>query len=159
MNNMFEIMQSLYELEIDTKMQPHGNGIKMASAITLMCIFNEKVKVDEIPTENIKALLSMLRLQPDVDNLKCSDWDTLNKLIPNSFKKTTSDSVLALIKHLSKDDFLKPEWLFAIPVFHFLCGNSPFQSVEYDPHAIPWVDKIIGSTTIRSSTKGKKLDG
>ena len=156
-DSILEIMDVLYE--IDTKMHPAQNGRKMASAITLMCFFNETKKVDEITTENIKALLSMLRLQPDVDNQKCSDWDILNELIPNSFRKAASDSVLAFIKHLSKDDFLKPEWLFAIPVVHFLCGNSPFQSVEYDPHGIPWVDKIIGLATVRTSTKGKTLEG
>ncbi len=38
-----------------------------------------------------------------------------------------------------------PEWLYAIPVTHFLKGVSkPFQEFEFDPKEVPFGDTLIG---------------
>lgn len=90
----------------------------------------------------------MLRLIPDVENRACIDWEILEAFIYD--RKVTSEAVLSFVVHLShKKHLLQNEWLFAVPLVHFLCQRSqPFEE------KIQWnvKDNIIGWDGIRSRT-------
>ncbi len=139
------------------------NGKRMLSAIVLTCCLYEMVpnciKISAIPSDRVSALLSLLRLMPDLQNQKCADWDFLINFIPKSFRKTASDAVLALTMQLSHTKYFSlPDWLFAIPVVHFLRQDVfPFQEFQLDPRKIPWGDKLIGLQTVRSETNNKNI--
>ena len=142
-NYMFSIVEILHNTEI--KKDSIGNGKRMASAIAIMCCFPHIVKKDEsIPSQHVKSLLSMLRLMPSSHN-KCTDWDTVSKLIPATMKRDAIEAVKAAIVTLShREGLFQPEWLFALPDLHFLSETvQPFQPPEHNPRAIQWGDRVI----------------
>ena len=140
------------------------NGKRMLSAIVIICCLHDMtpkcISMESIPPQHLCLLLSLLCLMPDVKHQKCEDWDYLIALIPKSFRKTAYESVLALTIHLSHIKYFDlPDWLFAVPVVHFLKPNAckPFHEVEYNPRRIPWGDKLIGLQTIRSETSNSTV--
>lgn len=149
-------------VHIDMERNAIMNGNRILSAIVIMCCLNEMIpkciKFDDITDHRISALLSMLCLMPDTQSRKCADWDYLTNLIPTSFRKTAYESVLAFINHLSHTKcFDLPEWLFAVPIVHFLKEDCvPFEDMVLDPKKIPWIDKLIGLQGVRSEASGKK---
>lgn len=112
------------------------------------------IDVTNIPPQHLCLLMSLLCLMPDVQHQECADWDYLIALIPDSFRKTAYEAVLALTVHLSHVKYFDlPDWLFAIPVIHFLrpvC--KPFHEVELNPKRIPWGDRLVGLQSIKSET-------
>lgn len=156
---LLDIMKQLLEMEIKGAIH---NGKRMLSAIVIMCCLHEMIpkciQISDIPSDAMSALLSLLRLMPDVHNQKCADWDYLRSLIPDSYWKTAYESILALTVHLSHTAYFDfPDWLYAIPVVHFLKKTSkPFKEIELNPKQIPWGDKLIGLETIRSHNNNTK---
>ncbi len=131
---------------------PISNGKRMASAVTIMCCLkNTNVNLDLNCTS---ALFEMLRLMPDIESKKCIDWDYLNELIPNEFKSIVLESIQVLANNLIQKTHLShPEWLYAMPILHFLCGASlPFQDRIFSPSEIPWQSKQINLGRVRSLT-------
>lgn len=159
MNYLIEIVEVLYQHDI--KRNVPANGKRMASALTIVCCFFKIfARTENIPSEYISALLSLLQLMPDVENQVCIDWDHVNELLPGTMKVTAFDATHRLILHLSHDKhFTKPEWLFALPVLHFLNGKSqPFQPIEYKPQEIPWGDRIIGLGYVKNLIRDKDIE-
>ena len=158
MNYLFEIEEELYRTDI--KQSAYVNGKRMASALTIICCFFKIVtKMDAIPFEHAAALLSMLRLMPDALNQVCVDWELLTELLPGTMKTMAFDAAHGFAVHLSHHKhFNRPEWLYALPVIHFLNGKSePFQKIEYRPRAIPWGDRIIGLGYVKNFIKDKEI--
>ena len=67
------------------------------------------------------------------------------------FRGEAADSIHHLITYLMKSrQFKSPEWLAAIPIFHFLKGYSqPFQKPELNPEKISW-DMRVELDAVRS---------
>lgn len=147
---MTKIAEELFYTDIEDI--PLRNGKRMASAITIICCMHKKhLKIDS----NYKsALLSMLRLLPDIQSQKCIDWEYVSELMPTAFRTLACESIRAMILSLSNTRyFSQPEWLFAIPVVHFLYGASvPFQDRILSPCDIPWRDKYIDLGNVRRNT-------
>jgi hypothetical protein len=158
-NSLFETVKILYQTDI--KQNPLSNGKRMASAIAVLCCFHQIfLKAENIPSEIIKALLSMLRLMPDIQNEKvCIDWDYVIKLIPETLKRSAFEAVQAMIVILSKKDPFQPEWLFSVPTMHLLYGNvQQFQHIVTDPRAINWKDhNMINLPGVKEILKHKEI--
>ncbi len=155
-NFLLSIGNQLVERKIET---PLENGRKMLSVITIMCcisrMVSEIIKFNYLLDHHTMSLfLIMLRLWPDQERKRCIDWEYLDKNIPDEFKKESYDSVRMFINELSHAQPLsKPEWLYAIPVMHFLKGVSkPFQEFEFDPKKVPFGDKLITLGAVRKKT-------
>lgn len=158
MNYLFEIVETLYEINVNQNVDL--NGKRMVSALTVLCCFHRVVlKMESIPFELVVALLSMLKPMPDTKSLQCADWDHVNALLPETMKKTACDAIHRSIVHLCQYKHLSsPEWLFALPVFHFLNGTSkPFLPIERNPRAIPWGDRVIGLGLVRNLIRDKEF--
>ena len=108
----------------------------------------------KVDTDDLVTLLSMLCLMPEVQSERCDDWDYVMNLIPSSFKKEVFNSIQGLTTLLINRKYLaQPEWLFALPIMHFLSGVSkPFEAIEFDPEAVKWGDKHINLNKVRSHT-------
>ena len=158
LNYLCEVVEILYETDAKSA---DANGRRMASALTIICCFHKIVEsVELISFEHIAALLSMFRLKPDTVNKVCDDWDFVNGMLTETMRKAAFDATLQFIVHLSHHEhFSKPEWLFALPVLHFLYGGAsqPFQPLEYRPKAIPWGDQIIRSEHVKCLIKDKEI--
>ncbi len=138
---------------------PLENGRRMLSVITIMCCISRMVSRNIkfsylLDHSSMSLFLSMLRLWPDQESKRCIDWEYLDKNIPAEFRKKSYHSVQMFINELSHAQPLsKPEWLYAIPVMHFLNAVSePFQEFEFDPKEVPFVDKLIGLGAVKGKT-------
>lgn len=154
---MFETGEELYR----RKATQTANGNRMSSVVILLCCLHQikELKVELLPWENVSALLSMLRLMPEVSNHNCLDWDQLKKLIPDSFREKACEAIRVIAVHLGRaKHFDYYQWLFALPVVHFLHRSStPFQGLEFNPRAIQWEDKLLELGTIRKNIKDKEF--
>ncbi len=155
-NFLLSIIMKLVEKKMET---PLENGRRMLSVITIMCCIWRMVSGhikfnDLLDHHTMHLVLSMLRLKPDQEQKRCIDWEYLDKNIPTEFKKESYASVQMFINELSHARPLStPQWLYAIPVMHFLNGVSePFQGFEFDPRKVPFEDKLIGLRAVREKT-------
>ncbi len=155
---LLSIVKQLDGKKIET---PLENGRRMLSVVTIMCCISRMVsryiKFCYLLEEHssMSLFLSMLRLWPDQERKRCIDWEYLDKNIPAEFRKESYDSVQTFINALSNhaDPLSKPEWLYAIPVMHFLKGVSkPFQGFEFDPKKVPFGDKLIRLGAVKMKT-------
>ena len=158
---LLDIVEMLCLVEINEN--PITNGKRMLSAIVIICCLDAMIpnciEHSHISPDRISALLSLLRLLPDVQNQRCADWEYLKAYIPEAFQKKASDAVLAFTLHLNHTEyFILPDWMFAIPVIHFLRSTSvPFQEIEFNPEKIPWRDKLLGLDDVRSRANNKDV--
>lgn len=156
MSFLLSIVENL--CQADLSRNPIINGSRMLSAIVTICCLDEMIPKcithSDVPRNHVSALLSLLRLTPDVQNRRCADWDYLTAYIPRAFHKTVSEAVLAFTVDLSHTEYFNlPTWMFAIPVIHFLRSDSvPFQEIEFNPKNIPWGDKLLGLDDVRRRT-------
>lgn len=154
---LFDIVEILYNT--DVKQSGTLNGKRMASALTIICcIYKIVTKMEGMPFENVAALLSMLCLMPDAENQVCVDWDIVNELLPKTMNAIAFEATHSLMRYLSRHHHFLRQWLFALPVLHFLNGTSqPFQPAEYKPQDIPWGDRVIGLGYIKDLIKDKEI--
>ncbi len=150
MDFLLRMVKALFH--IDMKHNPVHNGKRMASAIAVMCSL--KKTGTGLDLNDVSALLYMLLPMPDIQSQKCVDWECVRELIPKGFEHTAFASVKVLACSLSeKRYFTQPEWLYAMPVMHFLSGASiPFQEKIFTPTDIPWGSKLIDLSKVRSHT-------
>lgn len=160
MGFLLSIVQELYSMKIE---EPVRNGKRISSVITILCCLHsmipKSIKMDYIHPDRLDEVFCMFWLYADVQSKRCSDWEIVNELIPGSFRKTAHESVLGFVIHSGHTKhFHRPEWLYAIPIVHFLGGAAkPFQAIEFNPHEIPWGDKLIGLQGMRSKTIDKEF--
>lgn len=153
MDYLYSIVDNLYFSDVNKN--PINNGRRMASAVTVICCLHKLMpRGVTIDADHLSALLSMLRLIPDIQTRKCVDWEYLLNLIPANFKKVVSESILELTnKQSCMKYFSQLDWLYAIPVLHFVQEISqPFQDIELTPHAIKWQDNKINLGRVKSHT-------
>ncbi len=159
---LLSIVNQLAERKIET---PLENGRRMLSVITIMCciwkMVLSNIKFNYLLDHSSMSLfLRMLHLWPDQERKRCIDWEYLDKNIPAELKKESCYSIQIFIKELSShaDPLSKPEWLYAIPVMHFLKGVSePFQEFNFDPKEVPFGDTLIGLGAVRGKTYNRDI--
>lgn len=140
------------------------NGQKILSVLTIICCFFKmiprQIKIDQIPVEVMTDMLLMLRLMPQLKGKKCTDWDCVLASTRNTHD-ALPQSLQGFIIRLSRVKHLeRPEWLYSVPLFHLLNRKVvPFQAIELDPRKIPWDNKDIGLSAIRSMTYDKDYPG
>lgn len=159
-DHLFEVSEEIY----GRKPTQTNNARRMSSVVVLLCclhqmIIYKELEVERLPWDKVSVLLSMLRLMPEVLSQDCFDWVQLQKFIPDSFREEACEAIRVVAVHLSRaKQFDYYQWLFALPVVHFLHGSSrPFQELEFDPRAIQWEDKLLQLGTIRKTTRDKEF--
>ena len=133
----------------------------MASALAVMFCFSilipKPLQMDGIPFEYIEKMFYLLYLRPDLECGTCSDLDFVLSLVPPANRKEVSDAIIGFSLQLSHNKLLNsPQWLYAIPLIHFLRGTSkPFQKLPSDPQSVTWYNKGLGLDHVRRLTNEK----
>lgn len=158
-NCLLEIIDELHCL---TVANPFENGRRMSSVLTIICFLDtitpKYLKRDEIPLDNISQLLFMLRLMPDFHpRKKCIDFDYVLSSIPEKYRVKVHESVTGFAVHFIHKRLLNaPEWLYCLPLVHFLSGkSSPFQELNCNPKDLQFVDMTFGFGNIKNKTRNK----
>ena len=152
---LLAITQKLHEMPCSSPLQ---NGKRMASVLTIMLCFHNLIpryiNMDSFSVDEISLMVSMLRISPDVEQRECFDYDYVSKMIQPQEKKYIADAILAFCNQLRHTTlFGKIQWLYAIPLLHFLQEVSrPFDSPELDPHKMKWGDSSLGLYALRQKT-------
>ena len=124
------------------------NGKRMVAVVVVICCLDQVLAKPafEIPPDYVSNLLYMLKLQPDLRNRRCLDWKNLNDCIPSQYKMVVLGAIKKLfVHHVNSQHYSKLEWLYAIPVLHFLQDDlKPFQKNV----KILWKDSLITFQTL-----------
>ena len=142
---------------------PEEYGKRIAAVSSIICCFDMLIPrplyIQSIKFDYIADMMSMLTLQPDSENKKCIDYEYMRSLIPQKMEKKVADAISQLCRQLLHTRILQnPEWLYAIPLIHFLRGDcKPFQEPELNPEKMEWGDKNLGLTLVRSWTPDKNI--
>lgn len=135
----------------------------MASVLTVVGCFDrimpKPLQWQRLDFECIADMLSMCTLSPNTEQNQCHDFYVVLSLLPISFRKTLGDALQGFCTHLAYNrDLRKPQWLYAIPLVHFLLEKTtPFGRLEIDPEQIVWNDKLFGLGHVKSETSHKDL--
>ena len=152
---LLQVMEDLYKVPCTSV---HQNGRRMASVLSVMLCFHylisKYVKMDTIKLDKIALMVSMLKISPDVEQRKCPDYDYVNAMMQPQDKKPLAEAILHFCNQLHHEtSFGKIEWLYAIPLLHFLQGvGQPFGNPELDPHEMKWGDASLGLRSLRQKT-------
>ena len=135
----------------------------MASVLTVVgCLYDiipKPLPWHKLDIEIVGHLLSMFALRPNIEGRQCFDLDVLLSLLPKSGMKSAAGAVRSFCSHLSYyKDLRNPQWLYAIPLVHFLQEKSvPFGDHQLNPESIDWNDRQFGLTHVKSETSNKNL--
>lgn len=159
--HMLSIVSELHSYDIDNA---SFNGRRIASVLTIMCslyaLIPRYTLLESISYKSISQMLSMLRLMPDMHHKRCLDYEYLiqSDLIPEYYWVVVKETLYGFVSHLSHKKFFQaPEWLYSIPLGHFLAGISyPFKEFNLDPERIEFGDRLFGFASIRSETNSDK---
>ena len=134
----------------------HDNGKRMVSVLTvILCFYHlipRYIKMIDIFNEDIVLLLSMLKLCPDEEKKRCVDYEYVIRCFNHQVKKSLTETVLQFCNELlHRTRFHHLEWLYAVPLLHFLQEVShPFGTIELDTDKIKWGDKNLGLYDLKS---------
>ena len=126
------------------------NGMRISSVLVVICcLYQCRLKISS--AHIISNILFMLKLMPDVEKKKCVDWEYVENVVPKWYKKVIYEGIHQHFMQLLMSELLfKLDWLFAIPIMHFLNGDAkPFRSIEYDPRKIQWSSNLIDPAVVQ----------
>ena len=152
---LLQVVKELHEMPHTPALQ---NGRRMASVLSLMLCFYHLyptyINMASFNVDEIALMISMLRISPDVRQRQCVEYDYVNKMIQPQDKKHIADTILMFCNQLHHTTFfVKIQWLYAIPLLHFLQGVSqPFGIPELNPHEMKWGDLSLGLYNLRQQT-------
>lgn len=132
----------------------------MASVLSIVLCFGRLMqdpqKISAIEYEDIKIMVSMLYLYPDVKQKACFDYDYVRKVIKPEVKEQLTDAIAKFCVQLHRKDPMNlRQWLKAVPLLHFLQGVSqPFGNP--DPNRM-WVDASLELFTLRQKLLDKDV--
>ena len=159
-DHLFVLINQLYHSSI---VNARHNGRRMSSVMAIVCFLSKIIpdylkKIDQIPHEYILQMLSMFRFMPDLQHETCVDFDYLRRSIPNHYTTIALTALIGFVIHASsKVLFWQPEWLYSVPLVHFLAGASkPFQKFNFDPKKIEFGDKVLLFGRIKGQTSDAK---
>ena len=158
---LYSIVRALKEKQCAT---PKENGKRIAAVSSIIYCFYmltpRPLVAKSIPADCLAGMMSMLTLQPDSEKEKCIDYEYMSSLILSpEMKKKVADAISHFCRELLHSKILQyPQWLYAIPLTHFLRGDcKPFQEPELNPEKMKWGDKHLGLTVVRSWTQDKNI--
>ncbi|PFX29705.1 E3 ubiquitin-protein ligase RNF213 [Stylophora pistillata] len=89
-------------------------------------IFEQKVPLNP---EEYEKLFSSLSLHAELKERTCSEFDRLLKHFPSEHYQNIGEAIQAICRHVSKTHRDLHDWLFAVPLVHFLIQEcAPFDS-------------------------------
>ena len=93
---------------------------------------------------------------PDLTKRKSLDLEILFSLI-HPHETDVVNALIPFCKHLAHSKHLRnPEWLFAVPLIHFLLKRStPFEKPEKKNDKIVWEDSQLNMAKLRERTSVK----
>lgn len=149
------IMDIATEIHERPTYEAEDRGRKIAiGTILIMCFLKLPTHLVRLDYKELALLLSLLELKPDVQAHTCYDFCHFESLMNPSTREDVLSAVknlctsLALEKHLAS-----VEWLYAIPLLHFLGGRcKPFQDLVFDPERlVVWKDECIRISDIEKT--------
>ena len=129
----------------------NDNGRKIAAATLLIMCFYKAFPPLQLDDDERALLLSLLEMKPNVKFQCCGDFQYFLSLMDSFVLKDAKLAIQAMCIMLAQSRHLtKPQWLYAIPLIHFLDGAcTPFQKVTMNPETFAvWEDKAISLTPI-----------
>ena len=125
------------------------NAQRMASTIAVILCLSEIMPSPQLPWESLSVasyslILSLLYPIPDLISQKSLDLEIVMKLI-HPEEDRVAKVLISFCKHLAFAKHLKnPEWLYAIPLIHFILKQSvPFGKPETTHDKILWNDSKL----------------
>ena len=139
------------------------NAQRMASTITIILCLREVMPSPQLPWEslsvsNCSLILSLLYPVPDLSQ-KSLDLKILIKLIrPEEVR--VAKLLISFCKHMAFTKHLRnPEWLYAIPLIHFMLKRSiPFEKPEKNHDKILWDDPDLELVKLRREKTARKTN-
>ena len=140
------------------------NAFRMASVVVVIQCFCGVMPSPQLPFEsltvaNYSSILSMFWPMADLISHKSLDLEILSNLIqPNEI--AVAKGLITFCKHLAHSKHLKaPEWLYAIPLIHFLTRQSvPFEKPEKKYNKIIWEDAHLELARLRRERTAMKTN-
>jgi hypothetical protein len=150
------VIDDLHMKSVDTA-EENGQRISSVLAIvsSIYSLTPKSLKLESFETSAIATILSMLYLKPNPEERQCTDLDIVFSLLPEKSRKTISEALCGLCTHLSSHkDLREPDWIYAIPLIHFLQKKStPFDTLN--PEKIVWENPHLGLKHVKSVTRNK----
>ena len=153
---LLAVLKELQKVPLHTAID---NGRRMASVLTIILCFDflipQYVRLQDVSSEDISGMISMLALQPDLEQRKCHDYEIVVSLVDPDMKKCLTDAVVLFCNHLLQQKLLnRPMWLYAVPLLHFLRGDcQPFGNPHQYPNKIAWPDSsVLNLSTLRQDS-------
>ena len=140
---------------------PEENGRRIAAVLVVIYCLEKliphQLKREDINLDTVADMMFMLTLKPDTKNQKCIDYEYVLSLLHSNSTRPVGEAIRAFCNHLSHHrDLQAPQWLYAIPIYHFLHGDcKPFSSPQLDPNMMKWGDKNLGLQHVRKRTFDK----
>lgn len=138
---LLEIVRKLRQMSPNSALD---NGKRMASVLSIIVCFGRlmprHIEMDEINNEDIRGMVTMLHLIPDVEQKTCFDYVYVKKVIKPEVKKVLTDTITSFCLQLHyKTTMSLLQWFEAVPLLHFLQEViQPFGDPELDPKKIKW---------------------
>jgi hypothetical protein len=158
---LFSIVKALHKKKIGSA---EDNAQRMASTVTVMMCLSEVMPSPQLPWEslnvaNYSLILSLLYPVPDLISQKSLDLEILIKLI-HPEEERVAKLLISFCKHLAFTKHLRnPEWVYAIPLIHFLRKRSvPFGKSEKIHSKILWDDPDLDLARLRRENTAKKTN-
>ena len=136
----------------------------MASVITVIQCFCEVMPSPQLPygslsAANYSTILSMFRPKTDLISHRSLDLEILVKLI-HPDEEPVAKGLTSFCKYLAHAKHVRnPEWLYAVPLIHFLLQRScPFEKPETRHDKILWNDPHLDLVGLRTEVKAMKTN-
>ena len=154
------VLTLIDELQVKPVDNSEENGRRMASVLAIIsCIYSlvPPLKLDSFESSAIAAILSMLCLKPNLEDRQHIDLDIVLSLIPEKSQKAVSEALCRMCTHLSSHkDLREPDWLYAVPLIHFLQKKStPFDTLN--PEKITWANPQLRLDHVKIMTRNKNM--
>ena len=160
---LLSIIKALHKKKIGSA-DPENNAQRMASTITVMMCLSEVMPSPQLPWEslsvaNYSLILSLLYPMPDLLSQTSLDLQILLKLI-HPEEERVANLLISFCKHLAFTKQLRnPEWVYAIPLIHFIRKRSvPFGKSEKIHNQISWDDSDLDLARLRREKTARETN-